>query len=202
MIQRLALALALLGLLPGCFMLGSSPDISLAQARVSSDFDTYDIRRVGFLPFDGRDIAAARAQEIQRAFHSEFSQSTPFEIVLLGERELAELTPSDPYIRGSYDPRTIIGLSRRYNFDAIFFGTITQERFFPPQVLSLQLDLVAAETGLVVWSGSVHLDADDPRVAEGLQMYYGGVDDEAWQMALISPERFARFAAFQMACLL
>jgi len=200
--RRLALVLASLAGLPGCFMLGSSPEISMAQARVSADFDTYDIRRVGMLPFGGRGVAATRALEIQRAFHSEFTQSTPFEIVLLGERELVELTPSDAYIRGSYDPRTIIGLSRRHNFDAIFFGTITQERFFPPQVLSLQLDLVAAETGLVVWTGSVHMDADDPRVAQGLKTYYGGVDDEAWQVALISPERFARFAAFQMACLL
>ena len=200
--RRLALVLASLAGLPGCFMLGSSPEISMAQARVSADFDTYDIRRVGMLPFGGRGVAVTRALEIQRAFHSEFTQSTPFEIVLLGERELVELTPSDAYIRGSYDPRTIIGLSRRHNFDAIFFGTITQERFFPPQVLSLQLDLVAAETGLVVWTGSVHMDADDPRVAQGLKTYYGGVDDEAWQVALISPERFARFAAFQMACLL
>jgi len=201
-IRRLALVLVTLAGLPGCFMLGSSPEISLAQARVSADFGTYDIHRVGMLPFGGRGVAPTRALEIQRAFHSEFTQSTPFEIVLLGERELVNLAPSDAYIRGSYDPRTIIDLSRRHNFDAIFFGTITQERFFPPQVLSLQLDLVAAETGLVVWTGSVHMDGDDPRVAQGLKTYYGGVDDEAWQVALISPERFARFAAFQMACLL
>ena len=199
---RKALLLPLLALSPGCFILGSAPEISLAQARVSTDFETYEIRRVGFLPFQGRNIAIKRSGEIQRAFHSELSQSTPFEIVLFGERELSELTPSHPYLRGAYDPRTIIALSRRHNLDAIFFGTVTQARFFPPQVLSVQLDLVAAETGLVVWSGSVHLDGDDPRVAEGLQVYYGGVDDEAWQVALISPERFARFAAFQMACLL
>jgi hypothetical protein len=27
-------------------------------------------------------------------------------------------------------------------------------------------------------------------------------DEETWRVALLSPERFARFAAFQIACLL
>ena len=76
------------------------------------------------------------------------------------------------------------------------------------QVVLAGTDTVAIDIGDfdVPASGNftviAHLDADDPRVAEGLQTYYGGVDDEAWQVALISPERFARFAAFQMACLL
>ncbi len=199
---RLALAAFTLAMAPACFVLGSAPDLSLAQARVSSDFTTYEIRRVGLLPFDGFQLTPERRRELQNAFHSEFSQSTPFEIVLLGESQLQELIQSDPYIKGTYEPRTIIGLSQRFNLDAIFFGTITQERFFPPQVLSMQLDLVAAETGMVVWSSTIHLNADDPRVAEGLQTYYGGIDKEVWQIAMLSPERFARFAAFQMACLL
>jgi hypothetical protein len=80
---------------------------------------------------------------------------------------------------------------------------VTQERFYPPQLLALQADLVSAETGLVIWSSTVHLDASDPRVLDGLQVYYGNEDDrEAWRVALLSPERFARFAAFQIACLL
>jgi len=116
---------------------------------------------------------------------------------------LAELESSDPYRRGWYKPKTIIGLSRRYSLDGILFGTVTQERFFPPQLLALQVELVSAETGLVIWSGSVDLDASDERVVTGLRLYYSDDDDgENWRVALLSPERFARFAAFQIACLL
>ena len=80
---------------------------------------------------------------------------------------------------------------------------MTQERFFPPLLLTVQLDMVAAETGLVIWTSGVHLDAGDPRVAEGLRYHYeGGEDENAWRLALLSPELFARFAAFQIACLL
>ena len=111
---------------------------------------------------------------------------------------------SDPYRRGWYKPKTIIGLSQRYSLDGILFGVVTQERFFPPLLLSLQVDLVSAETGLVIWSGKVDLDASDERVVDGLRLYYGAQqgDDEDWHVALLSPERFARFAAFQIACLL
>src|ERR1051326_6554850 len=97
----------------------------------------------------------------------------------------------------------MIGLSQRYSLDAILFGTVTQERFYPPQLLSLPVDLVSAETGLVIWSASVHLDATDQRVIDGLEVFYGNeTDNESWHVALLSPERFARFAAFQIACLL
>jgi hypothetical protein len=174
----------------------------LANAVVSNDFESYELRRIGLLPFTGRGLGEELGVGLQRALHSELNQSTPFEIVQLDGRDLAELEASDPYRRGWYRPKTIIGLAQRYSLDAVLFGTVTQERFFPPLLLSLQVDLVSSETGLVIWSGSVNLDASDPRVQEGLQLFYGGEEDEAWRVALLSPERFARFAAFQVACLL
>jgi hypothetical protein len=176
---------------------------SLANATVSSDFESYRIQRVGLLPFVGEEITSERSITLQRAFHAELSQSTPFEVVQLGGADLEALEESEPYRRGWYRPRTIIELTQRYSLDAIVFGTVTQERFFAPQLLALQVDLVAAETGLVIWSGSVQIDANDPRVVEGLQLYYGSEEDgEAWRLALLSPERLGRFAAFQVACLL
>jgi len=203
--MRSALALLLAApLLGGCFTLHSPTMPSLANAVVSNDFESYAVRRVGLLPFTGRGLTGEQGVDLQHAFHTELGQSTPFEIVLLDAADQAELEASDPYRRGWYKPKTIIGLSERYSLDAVLFGTVTQERFFPPQLLSLQCDLVSAETGLVIWSGNVTLDASDPRVVEGLQVYYGKEeeDDQSWRVALLSPERFARFAAFQIASLL
>jgi hypothetical protein len=176
---------------------------SLASAQVSNDFKTYELRRVGLLPFAGSEIDDAAREAFQLAFLSEISQSTPYEVVLLDRDDLEEIDESEPYRRGWYRPRTIIELSRRYSLDAILFGTVTQQRSFPPQLLSLEVEMVAAETGLVIWSSSVHLDANDTRVVDGLKIYWGDKEDaRAWELALISPERFARFAAFQVACLL
>ena len=199
-----ALVLALGASLAGCLTVRPAEMPRLASAVVSSDFDSYALRRIGLPPFSARDSATTRGLDLPRALHSELSQSTPFEIVRLDGADLAELDASDPYRRGWYKPKTIIGLAERYNLDGILFGTVTQERFYPPQLLSLQVDLVSAETGLVIWSGSVNLDASDGRVQTGLKVYYAGAeeDDQSWRVALLSPERFARFAAFQIACLL
>jgi hypothetical protein len=135
---------------------------------------------------------------------SEVTRSTPYEVVRLDEVDLAEIASSDPYRRGLYDPETIIEMSRRYRLDGVLFGTVVQHRFFPPQQLGLQVDLVAAETGLAIWSGTCHIDATDRRVREGLQTFFArgeeaGANEDNWEIALLSPARIARFAAYQIA---
>src|SRR5262249_51840645 len=153
------------------------------------DFYTYELKRVGLMPFAGTDLDPARARALQLAFFSELSQSTPFELVLLDAADLEQVETSEPYRRGAYKPKTIIGVSKRYNLDAIVFGTVTEERSSPPQILSLEIDLVAAETGLVIWSSAVHLDAADQRVRDGLELFYEKEADDdsgtpSWELSL------------------
>jgi len=175
----------------------------LATAQVSSDFDTYQIRRVGLLPFHGKDLSGEQRSTFQEAFLSEVARSTPYELVLLDPGDLEMVEESDAHRVGWYKPETVIELSKRYSLDAMLFGTVTDERYYPPQQLSVSIDMVSAETGLVIWSSAVHLDASDPRVVDGLHVYYGSEEKpEDWRLALISPERFARFAAYQVAMLL
>jgi len=175
----------------------------LATAEVSNDFDTYRIRRVGLPPFRGNSLSAVESKELQSAFLSEVTRSTPYEVVPLVEADLEMIESGDPHRRGWYSPTTVIQIAGRYSLDAIFFGSVTDERFYPPQLLALNVDLVSAETGLVIWSSTVHLDATDPRVRDGLKAYFWSEEDqEAWRLALLSPERFSRFAAYQVACLL
>ena len=90
------------------------------------------------------------------------------------------------------------------NLDGLFFGTITDQKYYPPQRLGLSIDLVAAETGLVIWAGSVHLDARDSTVRQALESWNQreGEPDGAWEVALLSPHMFASFAAWQVASLL
>ena len=171
----------------------------LARAQVASDLDTYRLERIGLLPFSGEVLPARRRAELQQALHTELSGAGPYELVLLTEKDLAEIETSEPYKRGWYRPRTIIDLSQRYQLDGLLVGTVTQLRFYPPQILGLQVDLVASETGLVVWSAQVHLDAEDRMVRQGLDIFYSGDRDrQAGKLALLSPERFARFAVFQV----
>ena len=177
----------------------------LATAQVASDFDTYSLGRVGLIPFAGLGMNNDQASAFQQAFFAEFSGNTPYEVVPLKPTDLAEVARSEPYRRGLYRTRTIIDIVRRFQLDGLLIGTVTSWHPFSPQRLSVQVDLVAAETGMVIWSSSVHLDASDKAVRDNLRAWYDthpGEPGETWELALLSPRRFIRFAAWQMARLL
>ena len=99
-----------------------------ATARVAPDFETYTIHRVGLVPLLGRPLDAEQAQVLQSALFSELSRETPYEIVPLVGLDLEYVEVEDPYLRGRYDPQTIIDLSRRFLIPALLSRTRTRER--------------------------------------------------------------------------
>lgn len=199
-------ALLIAGLASGGCLLAPRLEMpALAHAEVASDFETYTLRRVGLMPIAGLPDDPRLAESFRAALQSELSRSAPYELVTLTDLQLEAVDDSEPYLRGAYQPRTILELSHRYQLDGLLFPTVTQQRNFPPQELGVVLDLVATETGLAVWSARLYLDANDPDVVTGLKVYYGIGDEDAshpWELALLSPERYARFAAYQLALLL
>lgn len=195
--------LALAALLGACAAVRPiGPPAILASAKVVPDFDSYVIRRVGLVPFTGEHLTREQSEQLQSAFFAEIGATTSYEMVSLDQYDLAEVPSSEPYRRGWYQPRTIIDLARRYNLDGLVIGTVTDQQFFPPQRLGLQIDLVASETGLVVWSSSVHLDAARAEVRKSLEAWsrsqLGDQVHQDWRLILISPRAFARFAAYQI----
>lgn len=197
-----ALAIAVLG----CAALAacqSTQEIAvLSTARVAPDFDAYRLRRVGLMPVSGV-LDPLAASELQQGLLAELNRSTPFELVAFDAADLEEVAPSAPFERGAHRPATLIEISRRYRVDGILFSHVPMHRHYPPLEISLQSELVAAETGQVVWTSSVHLDASDQRVRRGLEAYFApqaaAMGAPAWELSLLSPTRFARFAAFQVA---
>ena len=203
------MTLALCCALTACTSAPTRQDAQLfATARVVTDFESYDLRRVGLLPLLGEELQGDLLEPVQSGFLSEFSRATPFEIVSLGAEDIAEIPGSDPHRRGWYDPHTIIALANRYQLDAVFIGTLADNQFFAPQRLAVRIDMVACETGAAIWSGAVHLDASDADVRDSLMVWSAdsATDDyrgsEPIDLAFISPRRFARFAAWQLAQLL
>lgn len=201
------LLFALMALVPACAT--THQDVELfGTARVVRDFTSYRLERVGLIPLGGERTTAVQESVLQSTFYSELSRSTDFEIVMLDGDDLAEVPSSDPVRRGWYNPRTILGISQRFQLDALLIGTITDLQTFHPQRLSVQFDLVSAETGSTLWSSTLHLDAGEQCVREGLEAFYSHGEgdsagsDEPWELALMSPRRFARFAAWQVARLL
>lgn len=178
---------------------------TLASARLAPDFESYTLRRVGLLPLTGAEMDPEREPEMQAAFFAEVSRMTNFEVVALTPEDLEEVPRSEPYRRGGYQPRTVIALARRFRVDALLIGTVTDYEVFPPLKLGVQLDLVASETGLAIWSASVVLDAGRQDVRDALEEWSRrdlGEEGETWREGLVSPRKFARFAAHEIARLL
>jgi len=205
---RFLFASLLLALCAGCSLVGARKVDHLATAQVSSDFDTYAIHRVGLLPVIGRELDVEHAALLQSALYTELSLGTPFEIVPLTGEDMEEVEHGQPYLRGRYQPDMVIGLARRYRFDAMLLVTVIDASFYSPLRLSMQVELIATETGAAIWSSAVQLDASSPRVQEAVEAFYdesGAVeaqDGQGWEIALLSPTLFARFGAWQIARLL
>ncbi len=199
--QRALLA-TLLGVCSACMTLADAPPLTRTQR--SPEYSTYRLERVGLLPFEGAELNHEHAETLQRAFLLELGQSAPFEIVRLSPSDLAEIQDSEPYRRGVYQPRTLLELAERFRLDAVLIGTATQVNVYPPQVLGLDLELVSCETGMVLWNTSLHMDASDTNVRRHLENFQRSqatneTREGGMQLTLISPSRFARFAAHEVA---
>ncbi len=176
----------------------------LATARVTPDFNSYSLRRVGLIPLAGRGVETEQREFLQDAIASEFTHSSPFEIVVLSAVDLEEVPESEPTRRGSFRPATVLALARRFNLDAVLVGTVTDYQAFAPQRLGLSIDMVGVETGLPIWSAEVMLDASQKPVQESLvawreEQQATDSTTESIDIYMISPRRFAQFAASQIA---
>lgn len=205
--MRQLLLLALISL-TACNSLSEQRVEHLATGRIAEDFNSYSIHRVGLLPILGRGADAQHAEILQAAFYTELSQQTPFDVIPLSQSDLEEVDYAESYVRGVYEPEMVIALARRFRFDAMFVGTVVDCSFYSPQRLSVEMELVATETGAAIWSSSVQLDSASSRVRKALRAFYldsGAVmsmDGNGWELALLSPSLFAQFAAWQIATML
>ncbi len=180
---------------------------NLAHASVTSDFQTYGLKRVGLLPFQGEAIDAEGQRELEAAFATELSAGSGLEIVPLSTADLEEVQKSEAFRRGSIKPATVLALAKRIRLDGLFTGTVTDMRGYAPLRLCIDIDLVASETGLSIWSASAQLDASDERVRHGLEQWIhtsrsSSPSSEGTEIYMMSPRRFAQFAAAQIAALL
>lgn len=202
--MRAALALAILLAGSGCAAFQTRQVPRLAAGRVTSDFQSYTLRRIGLLPVAATREMTTSDEPLEEAIHAELVDATGLEVVTLNQADLLEVDTMEPFRRGSYSAETLLELRRRFLLDAIAVGTVTSRRMVPPQRLGLQLDLVSCETGATIWSASILLDASDRDTREALGIWSRTHTDVAGgaDLIMLSPRRFARFAAWQIMQLL
>ncbi|MHC4261086.1 MAG: hypothetical protein ACYSWX_01065 [Planctomycetota bacterium] len=183
----------------------------LARAQIAPDFQTYDIRRVALLPPMGpRDTDTPRPaalNELQDDLLGFLSSGTPFEFVELSRADLGEIQRDDPIRDGRLSIDSLLGIAERFRVEAVFYSQVTREQLYPPLSVGLQAEMVSVDTGQVLWTADVQLSGDDAPVRDAIRDFYEREQGEreggdGWKVALVSPRRFTRFAAWQLAQLL
>ncbi len=174
------------------------------MTRVALDRDQYTLRRVGILPVNSEVLRADEERAFQGALTTEFSSRCNAEIIPLRCEDAAETANPNGFRTGRIDPSAVVTLAKRYNLDAIVAVTVTERRAYPPQRLGLEVELTACDTGLPIWAASLHLDSAGERTRSALRAWFEAkrsseLSAEAWDLCLLSPQRFAEFAAAQVA---
>lgn len=180
---------------------GGSPPPVLGSAQVVADFDSYALRRVALLPLEGIDPSLAESRALATTLGSEFAQRTGLELLVLTHAEVSEVPIMSPHRKGGFDARTIIELGKRHRLDALLVATLVERKAYPPQRIALQVDLVSTETGLSLWYGRIQADAGEGRTQRAVQAWVqqSAESQEAdWKVVLLSPQRFYRFACYEV----
>lgn len=202
--KSLAIALGLT-VAAGCASSPAHEIVPLGSARAVSDFASYDLRRVGVLPPTGNDLDAELARSIAESLATSFAADTAYEIVPLGAVEMESVGALDPSRTGRVQAPAILELARRSGVDALLAARVVDLRPYEPIRFGLEVDLVAVETGLVVWTAQVRVDTADRRTLEAVEAWQwttrtGGESERA--VDLLSPRRMGEFAAAQASMLL
>ena len=179
--------------------------VPIGTATKSSDFDTYRMRRVGLLLPQGDGIDPDFLHSLRDALASEFGAVTTYEIVPLDAADTEAVDRLEPAHTGRIRPVPVLALARRSSLDGLITTRVLELRPYAPVRLVLEIDLIAVETGLVTWSGSVRVDTNDRHIraaVESWQSAVRGAGDSDRALDMMSPNRIAEFAAKQAALLL
>lgn len=175
----------------------------MASPMQATDYFTYPLRRVGIVPVMGMEYGPEVNRDLHDALLAEFSSVAPFEIVRITPQDVSRIPSMNAWSRGWYRPDTILTLASKHSLDGLLIVTVTDRQPYPPQRLGLTVDLVAAETGMTLWSSTLYLDASKARVRGAMEAwskeFVGDLSEYSWESMLVSPKRFARFGSYELA---
>ncbi len=191
-----------LALLASCTTVQKSVE-PLAVVRIAADRELYEIRRVGILPIVSRDMRMDDARALQSALALQLGGRIHAEVLVLSEGQAAEVPSNDAFLTGRIEPESVLALARRFNLDGIVTVNVTDRRTYAPQRLGLEVELTACDSGLPIWGASLRLDAAEERTQNSLRAWFQndrGTNgaNESVDIYLLSPQRFAEFAAAQV----
>jgi hypothetical protein len=177
----------------------------IGTASRSADFGTYPLRRIGLLVPEGEGVDPEFLHALRDALASEIAAAKSYEIVPLEVGDTEDVGRLETAHTGRVRTGPVVALARRSSLDGLITTRVLELRPYAPVRLVLSIDLIAVETGLVTWTGSVRVDANDRDTRAAIRTWQGsvrGANENDRALDLLSPLRIAEFAAMQAAMLL
>lgn len=210
-VRRSPILAALAGIaLTGCALADRYlPDATPAPVEIATSYHAPPaprpaLRRVAVLPFQDLTRHEAETRALRQALVDEIQKRQAFEVVSLGRDALAEHEEVDFFRSGVFRQDTLIRLAGRFAADGVLYGAVTRYHPYEPLSLGLQLTLVSAEDGEVVWSANGFYDAADAAVVQDVHNFHdvrlapsGSL--EGWRLILVSPSRFGAYVCSRLA---
>lgn len=168
----------------------------------TGEFQKTQIRRVLLLPFEYEVDRDAIIEEVTEAFAVELRKTGSFEVVVFNENKTTHTPERDIWVKGAIDLNTILTLKKRYDTDAVVFGSITHYRPYEPMLLGVKVGMISTDTGAVVWSADGVFDSNENEVAELVKHYFESTHQKSalygWKLILLSMRRYSQFVANQI----
>jgi hypothetical protein len=160
------------------------------------------LRRVAVLPLSvGRSDLDAGQEMLDSVVQDELGQAKRFEVVRVRPEQLQAWTGRKSWSTAQVLPENLlVDLRDKLGCDAVMFAELSQFQAYPPLTVGLNLKLVDARSGQILWAADEVFDAGQPAVANGARRYQmkhspvGGPLADS-RFILLSPSAFGHYAA-------
>jgi hypothetical protein len=194
---RAGVAAGLLALAFGCQ--GAAVEVALPWIEVDAARAPKPphapIARVLVLPFTATTAPPSHPALLQSAFAQALRATCGFEVVSPDATELPRTTREELLAGRTRDIESLIRLHREWGCDAVLSGRLASSRAHGEPSAGLELALVDARDGTLLWTARDVVDARDPKTRAALLAY--GVQEglTAEDATQVPAESFARFVA-------
>ncbi len=166
----------------------------------SGEYNNSYVQRVLLVPFTYETGREKVVKEVTEAFFVELQKNAKYDVVMPHEFHEAFLKQDDLWVKGLVRPETIIEAKKRYQVDAIMFGTITHYKPYEPPVLGIKMSMFSTTSGNVIWNSDTIFDSSEATITKLAKIYYKENFQEkqslyGWKLILLSSERYAQFIA-------
>jgi hypothetical protein len=155
-----------------------------------------EVRRIVLVPFQTPGTSD-KAEIVGRQLGAALRQQGRFEVMMLLASDAPALSAPGSWESNRIDPSVLRDLSSRYNCDAVLIGRIDRWQPYDPVAIGLQIHLVHAGSGAVVWSVGGDFDSRTQSIQDALATWWdnthgsGQASISGWRAALSSPRLYA-----------